>query len=387
MSLAPLCLGALVCGPARAAPPGWPARTVEPIDRWGRGGLEASRPPPAPRRFAVCPQDGPPFVVEPVWARARRIAVHPNGRWQRIELDPGTYAIGWEKAVPMRATVAAGLVTILSEPCLILAGAGVADPQQALPLGARSALPAGTVVVGASGGRRLGGESSFGRFSLAGWTTELVLHIALTDRLQWPTLPALAYRFGDAGNVEWIPWLGMYNWGFEIPDDRVPVPFLDPGTTDITLPDFRLAAFIGAGLGVRWWVTESSSVVFTTESVSVARLSISEEARIPPTTWRQSVAAGYSITLPRSVVTLSFAVGVSGNFLYQGRLPKVHHEGRRFDFAISFGSLQSMSLRRLPLAMIHLNDFLHIDIHAQLDYFTRTSTFQETYLLGLAGEL
>lgn len=333
-----------------------------------------------------CPTGGPILVINQKWAGKPGITLHPNGAFQRLTVRPVTHLIYRAGDVdPYEAEVRPGEVTRLGPICLELIGEVEADPFAAVPLVARSALPRGTLILGVSGGKIFGDlETGVGRFNLAGWTGEITSVYAITDRLQWPILPALSYQLGDAGGVEWIPWAGMYNWGFAFGDRDAKI------ADGFYLPDLWLSAFIGFGLDVRVWLTQTISLNLATSSTSAARISPSEEGRLVPDTWRQNLILGYSHTLPAplDMVTVNFSVGGHGNWLSEGVPPRViSTQSQRFDFAVSFGSIYWRSIRRLPLLQFYLTDYLYFDIYALWLYDFPANAWQETFLLGIGTVL
>lgn len=368
-----------------------------PLSSTGATPEPALRAAPHKPTLLTCPKDTDLFIY-PRYRPSRGVRVRTTGEPQRLELPPMVYLVTEEgvqgseiagsEAYPYRVRVEAGLRSRLSRYCLDLVGTSRENFKAALPQAVRSDLPAGTVVLGVAGGRRLGeGALAMSRLSVGGWTGEATLVVALTDRLTWPTLPALAYRFDQGERVEWIPWAGMYNWGFEIPtDEREPFPFIGH-EVNFDIPDFRLAGYIGAGLDVRVWLTNFMSLQVSSASTSVVQMSISEGHRLAPNTWRQSFTLALSLTLPPGWVTVNLALGTAANWLYQGQVPTVAAKGHRFGWELQLGSFHYLALRRQPLLQIHLTDFFYAEVYASGTYNVRADRTEEIYMLGIGGVL
>jgi hypothetical protein len=138
---------------------------------------------------------------------------------------------------------------------------------------------------------------------------------------------------------------------------------------------------------VRLWVNSWLSLTASSNTVSVARMAISEAGRLAPTTLRQNLDLGFSMTLPWAPVTFNFALSAGANMLDQGEPPRVvAAASRRFDFSMSVGSgQQRRGFRRLPLVQFHLNDFINLDVFAWGTYNFPAQEWSETYMAGIGG--
>ena len=196
----------------------------------------------------------------------------------------------------------------------------------------------------------------------------------ITDRLQWilPTA-AFAYRVGDHGGVEWIPWGGLLGWSLF--------------HTDHTVFSGRL----GLGSDFRFWLTPRSSLDVglgvSSRFITSDRVVMCTEGECPPLgsdaassfgIVRNRMTLGYSTTIA-DVVTLGIAAGVSHNLLVGGDAPRGAAE---HDVELSVGSVLMRGLRPQPLVRVHLGDVFSIDGYASAGYRFGTSTRTESYMLG-----
>jgi len=316
----------------------------------------------------------------------------PKGeRSLRLAVAPGRYLLRRredQKTWPRELLVRPGETTHIDEARLDLLGetAMAIKPAQPRPITATT-LPAGgyelTVAFGVdhaetSDGLNIGSKRSF--------SFGLLMPHGFTDRLQWsiPTL-SLAYRFGDRGGVEWIPWGGLIAWdiGYE------------------SWNGLQIGGEPGLGLDIRLWTSFHSSFDLSVRLTSSFRwrsgdgtcvnqdpnviiLSCSgDESSFSPTTWRAALTAGYTYTLADSV-TLHFAVSVAQNVLYQGDFPHFGPSQAQNDWALSFGSVQPLALRALPLVRVHISDTISLNFDAALRQRFAQHRFEETYTAGLS---
>lgn len=188
----------------------------------------------------------------------------------------------------------------------------------------------------------------------------LSVNWGVSDRLQVlmiPT-PAFAYRLGERGELEWVPWGGMTEWGVGYSPQRG--VFFGYG--------------LGVGLGLRSWLDDGRSVIVTggtTAAGHAGQLGVGL-----PLTWRASVAVGGSLLL-REGVTLHLAASVSGDYLVDG-LPR----GQKTAYA--FGSVQQLAFRRLPLVQVQLSPSWTFDVHISLFYDATERQLTDEYLVGFS---
>jgi hypothetical protein len=201
--------------------------------------------------------------------------------------------------------------------------------------------------------------------------SELVLPWSITwgvtDRLQWklPTL-AMAYRGGEHGEVEWMPWGGLLGWSI--------------GYSSIEGTMF--GGWLGLGFDMRIWLSPRSSLDFgigLTTPFSTHRHAVAcEDAVCEKEPGKQPafglvrnrMVIGYSRTIA-DAVTLGLAAGLSHNVLLDRGSPEV-----------SFGSVLMRGMRHAPLVRVHLSDAVSIDGYASLGYSFGQKTRSESYLLG-----
>lgn len=200
-----------------------------------------------------------------------------------------------------------------------------------------------------------GAERSFSFIFSGAW--------GLTDRLQWSVgTPALAYRFGRRGGIEFIPWGGMISWGLR--------HIADTGVI--------FSYGLGAGLDLRAWIGENQSLLL---GIGVTSEGAAGAARLSPTTWHTRVGVGYSLSIRRAV-TFNLSCVLDQNLLHEGRLADPDFHGRELDWTLRVGAVQSVALRPLPLVQVHLNSWISIDGYAGLAVKLRDGSMQEHYMLG-----
>lgn len=200
--------------------------------------------------------------------------------------------------------------------------------------------------------------------------TSFAFSRGITDRLEWvvPTI-GFAYRGGEAGDFEWIPWGGLIGWGV--------------GYSSVEGGIFE--GNIGAGIDTRWWQSKRTSLNFSFGVASRFRYSskpvLTASGWIAPKTWRNKISVGYSYAV-EDVVTLNVALGLGRNFLAEGELPPLGWSDNDQRVAVSIGSTQARALRQLPLVQIHLRDDLSLDGHVIIS-ISPEHRVAETYMLGV----
>ncbi len=183
--------------------------------------------------------------------------------------------------------------------------------------------------------------------------TQLGLSVGITDRLQYALPLALAYRFGERGAVEVVPWAGVTNLGV--------------GYSSVE--SFMLVYRIGGGLGARFWLGDSLAI-----NASVAAISYglwSGIRTIKPTLWYAAPALGLSYTL-LDLATINLSLASSWPIFGAGG-----------DTVVSFGAVQSLGLRHLPLLQLQVSKTLALDFDLQMDVGLRTGHISDTFLAGV----
>lgn len=198
-----------------------------------------------------------------------------------------------------------------------------------------------------------------------------------TDRLSWNigTL-ALAYRFGEAGKFEIVPRGGLTGWG------------VGASSAEGVAWDLRF----GAGVDARLWLPRQQSLVFQLDTGTSVGQSDQQVRSVdgdrvyfdykkitrPPTTWHASGSLGYTVTY-KDIVTVGFGVKLEGNWLFAGHGPRLDSER---DLKISFGSVQSLGFRQIPLVQFHITKWMSVDLHASFTLDLRTRQLSDRYMAG-----
>jgi hypothetical protein len=192
------------------------------------------------------------------------------------------------------------------------------------------------------------------------------LRYRITERLTWsvPTL-SFAYAGGNAGEREWIPWGGLTSWG--------------AGYSSIE--GFIADGQLGAGIGLREWLGGDTSLNLTTSATSAFNYTSQRHcigASCPswagPTTWIASATGGVSRRLG-DALTVNLGVGIS-------RIVAANDPMDVGTQRVSFGSVQDIGLRRLPLIEAQLNRNWSLDGYAAAAYVPSTSRLEQHYLVG-----
>jgi hypothetical protein len=190
---------------------------------------------------------------------------------------------------------------------------------------------------------------------------------ALSDRLIWsvPTL-AFAYRAGERGGIEVIPFGGLLSWG--------------GGYSSVE--GWIAQAELGGGAAVRIWRGTETSINLDASVRSRARWSQIEHdalhSRSGPTTWRAAVGAGLSHQVGRRL-GLHGGVQASARLIADGEIPA---DSEQMNTWLSLGSVQQIGLRWLPLLELHLGRRSSLDAFASLDVQPATLTLSSRALLG-----
>lgn len=195
-----------------------------------------------------------------------------------------------------------------------------------------------------------------------GQGTAIALKIGLmygiTDRLQLlgPT-PAFAYRFGDQGAVEWIPWGGLTGWG---------VGYSNPEGV------FGTYSF-GLGVDTRWWLGDRQSFLFTWDVG--ARGYASRRRGFLPAIWPSTLTAGWLFTPAVDIVTIHVGAALTADVVDQG-LPGFAQPTLRI------GSVQALAYRPLPLFQLHVDAAWSLDGYFTAELALETGEITSEWLLG-----
>ena len=203
-----------------------------------------------------------------------------------------------------------------------------------------------------------------------------IIHLSwgLTDRLQLSLpLPALAYRGGRRGALEWIPWAGSMGWGI--------------GRS--SLEGTIVQGTVGAGVDLRFWqnprgsinlsIGASSEFRWTSRDPMVGLCTASRSCpdhEYSPDTWLGFASVGYEQLIGDRV---SIAAGIYGE-----RGLNHPSTGRRYATRIEAGSVQSRGLRRLPLVRIYVSDGFAVDGFGTVGYDVDREQADGRFVLGAA---
>lgn len=295
----------------------------------------------------------------------------PSGkRTLKLALPPGRYIVqrrSGDQVFAKEVTVEAGSSVRIEEEGLTLVGRSELAVKGALaePLAIATTVPKGEFELRVETGvihGDLGPSIFFGGGQ--GFTNSLAVNWGITDRLQWPIgLPTLAYRFGERGEVEWVPWGGISNWGFA-------------GGSSGSVLLYELAT----GLDTRLWFGQHRSLntsLSTFSNLATIPLGGGTQQRVSPDTWAARFSVGYSHTLYQ-LVTFNLGLAWSQNYVYEGKFPGRGQDGG----LIALGSVQAIGGRQLPLVEVHLARSFSLDGYASVG-FDLHGNVQDSYLGGL----
>lgn len=323
-----------------------------------------------------------PLEVIHLDSGVRVLEVQPGEKSLRLAVPPGRYLVRRRadgKTWVREVHVAPDTTAKVSEDHLDLAGSTALVSKNAEPRPVtRSTVPGGMVEIQAALGVSHSTFSQSG-FGSSGAGDGLILPArgtwGLTDRLQWilPTA-AIAYRGGEHGGVEWIPWGGLVSWS------------LGYSSIEGTMFDGAL----GLGFDLRAWLSPRSSLDFgvglTTPFSTHRRVGPCNDIRCEGEPGRQRafelvrnrVMAGYSVTVA-DTVTFGIAAGISHNVLFDRSGPEGVGE---HDVEISLGSVLMRGLRPVPLVRVHLGDVFSIDGYSSVGYRFGQELGVESYMIG-----
>jgi hypothetical protein len=243
---------------------------------------------------------------------------------------------------------------------LLLSGSAHAAEREA----SLTTLPAGE----SSARLRIGFTPSLSSREPASWLlggeVTLNLFLGLTDRLQLMLFtPAVSYRLGESGAREGVGWAGFTGWGLR--------PSLDVAGS----------LGLGTGAGIRQWTGSSLSLIALADARS--ELAFHDGRAHGPRRWMGQWSAGFAWN---ATERLTFALGARWNQLLSagGGVGPLTPLEQRDGGQLTFGSVQHLGLRALPLVQVHLPRGVSLDGYASLGWNTRTGALTDRYLIGLS---
>ncbi|HZH02629.1 MAG TPA: caspase family protein, partial [Myxococcaceae bacterium] len=334
----------------------------------GRGDFTLSTLPRGGTELSIQQNRGPLQLIQmpsglnilelPEGKLRARVAV-PSGRYlvRRVE---GTRVYGREVSVEPRKSLSMNEDSLARIDEAKLASKGGPPPRRVLAttLADRDFMVrfgVGTVSISV-GGAEVGSDFD--------WAGELAYGI--TDRLEWkPLVPFLAYRWGTAGEREYILAGGLTGLGFEHRE----------------------------GLGSRFSYEPTARFTFRQHLSSEVVLNASfrlesygafgtEAVRKSPDTWASLLAFGTSLTF--GPFTLNPSIGWARSVLVNGRWPgKVDGVDEGQD-TVAIGSILSYGVRSLPFFQWHLSPSFALEAFASTGWTPSTDTWLKTGTLGFS---
>jgi hypothetical protein len=349
----------------------------------GRQDLSLSTVALASASLAVTQQKGPLQLVH-LGSGVMVVEIPPGERHVKLAVAPGRYLlkrVAGPKTWARELEVGAGQTTRIDEAQLELIGESAMVLKEAVPRPVTLSSPPRnysdlSLAVGVRHGELSSGFTLSGDRSLV---VDFTGAYGITDRWMWigPS-PTFAYRGGEHGGLEWLPWLGMP----------------DMGIGYSSIEGFIFEGSPAAGFDLRRWLTARSSLDFGVSFYShllYRSRELDEGVAAPagrdgdhfeePDTWRNAVSLGYTHTLG-DTVTLHVAASFGQNLLWQGALPDYGAKSEQHAMAISLGGVQTMGLRPLPLVRVHINDRWSLNFNAAVTYRLDTGRAHETYTAG-----
>jgi hypothetical protein len=327
---------------------------------------------------------GVTIAEAPVALRPLRLAV-PPGRYLVRRVDGARHVFSKEIEVHPGETVsvAEGQLEATGDVRLALKG----DDDARRPIAESSTPPKGWLIWQLAAGISTTPLAVFGftdatqghSYLERSFATEGSLAYGITDRLTWlAPLPLFAYRFGREGDVEIIPSGGLTGLGYSSIDGIV--------------------AIAAGGVGLRVWTAPEQSVIANADvaypfDVQTSSSQISFGGHYLPI----DTSLGYTWTI-RDVVTLHFAGGMAG----APRLSELHVHGSPngelkivqagpvdglANGEVTFGSIQRIGARIMPLVAVHVSRQLSLDVHASWSVRLTTGGVSDQYLGGFTWAL
>lgn len=341
----------------------------------GRQDLLLSQLPVGKSTVVVEQDRGPLEIVQ--LSSGTVIAELPRGqRTSRLALAPGRYLV--RRVIPR--ILSTGEVEVPNSGDVVVRERELQPVSTQLLLGSKGPEPLGRLLVTSSTAEKGVVELRMGLgiqyspplgLGFSGDGTERTPKFLLsavwgiTDRLQWAIgTGAFAYRFGQRGKTEWIPWGGL---------------------TQLTLGASSVESFLfqyelGLGLNNRVWLGDSTSLIFGASIHSGGKLSAIRTEH--PTTWRGRFNLGIQVSA-KQLITFNLAASLEGNFLYEGLRPTLEANSPQLDLSVSLGAIQDLALRPLPLIQLHMTRWLTLDATAGLSIRLRDGALRDRYMAGL----
>jgi hypothetical protein len=306
----------------------------------------------------------------------------PAGRALRLALPPGRYLVRRVDAghvVAKEITIRPGETATIAEAQLEAIGnerlATKGDEPPRAPVDEASTPPKKwgffQVAVGASTGpTRTWGSSLYDPGSRSekplerSFAGHMTITYGITDRLVWSgPVPAFAYRFGEEGSFEIIPRGGLTSIGYSSLEGVI-------GSLD-------------AGVALRAWTAPHQSVIasFSADWTFAARTSSDQIRSSRGRTLDVYASLGYALTL-HDAVSLHFGAGIYAQPRVRDVEPPTAVPVPVPSAAITFGSVQALGWRSLPLVQVHVSRRFSIDAHASWSVDLRGGGVRDRYLGG-----
>jgi hypothetical protein len=207
------------------------------------------------------------------------------------------------------------------------------------------------------------GEAAPGGISRRGFIVPSSFSYSITERLVWKVpFPALGYRFGDPGRVEFVPAAGLTDFGYS--------------------SVYGTYGNVGARAGLRIWTRENESVLLAADVLSFVSRSTSD-SQAPSQglgRWGVGGSAGYTWNL-MNAVSFNLALGIRWRDPIADSQPSLSDKP-----IITIGSFQRLAFQTLPLVRVHITRYFAIDGYAQWD-FPLGGQRIDTYLAGLTYDM
>ena len=332
----------------------------------GRNDLALTRIDAGPSRFALRQVEGPLQVIR--LDTGLVVVELPPGRQETVvALAPGEYLVRrrkdgvvWAREVALRA----GDQTQLREEELLLVGSDLLASKSIAPLRGSTTLAAGAWELRAAVGRVYDETSLLfteAREARGHTGFDFALTVGLTDRLSLSLdEPGVAYRFGEAGDRELLV--------------HASVPF-GFGSSSVEGGFGRLLP--AASANARLYFGPRQSLLAGAAVQTALSWARGDDALFEA--WRVEAQAGYLLTLGE-VVTLAFGASAGQRFANGWLIT-----GTRRGLSLEFGSALQLGTRPLPIAQVHVLEWLSLDGYATVGWDLPAGTLHEQYLGGFTA--
>ncbi|MGC4120955.1 MAG: caspase family protein [Myxococcales bacterium] len=337
----------------------------------GRADMPLTRVATADSGLTVAQSTGPLQLVQlssgvvvlesPAGPRTLRLAVAPGRYVLRRRVPQGMYAHEFD--------VRAGQTVLAREESLELVGNAALSAKRFAepPPDTFTTLPRGSWLLRPMLGVTYGTRPQGVGFSDPGFDSSVATRkfdltfltmLGITDRLQWALpLPAVAYRFGEPGGTEVVPWLGMTSVG------------LGYSSVEGTMFSYGL----GVGIGVRQWLGPNNALNVTAGTWTQG--AVSSLQKVNPDSFDAELGLGYSHRIAE-VVTVNLGVSLAAGLSEKGR-------ARLHNLELRLGSIQELGMRPLPLIQVHVMDKLSVDGHVGIAIDWEKGAVRDSYLIGV----